>query len=81
MAEAEPTAIAEVEVDSGGTRLRLRAESIVSGVLRIPYADEAQLVSDVAELGASARVIAPSDVRDRVVESLSAVLQAHEGSP
>lgn len=78
LADDEPVATAEVEVTSGGARLRMRAEQPDARVLRVAYSDVQQLVGDVAELGADARVLAPDDLRVAVRTALAAVLAAHE---
>lgn len=81
LADDEPSATAAVEVTSGGARLRMRAEHPDARVLRVPYSDVQQLVGDVAELGADARVVEPDELRDAVRTALEAVVAAHEDSP
>ena len=81
LADDEPVATAELEVSSGGARLRMRAEQPDGPVLRVPFSDVQQIVGDIAELGADARVVSPDDLRGAVREALKAVLAAHEGSP
>ena len=81
LAEVEPSRVAEVSVESGGARLRMRADDPGAAVLRIPFSDVSQLVSDIAELGSRARVIAPDDLREAVSRSLADVLTAHGDAP
>jgi len=80
LADDDPIAVARVEVTSGGVRLRLRADDPADSPLVVRYSDESQLVSDIAELGTSARVIDPVELRGQVQQSLAAVLQAHGGA-
>lgn len=78
LADDEPMGVAEVEVTSGGARLRMKADDPEGTPLRLPYSDARQLVADIAELGAAAQVRSPDQLRIAVRESLEAVRMAHE---
>ena len=81
-AEPEAVGTAQIEVDPGyDGALRLRATSDTGTVLSVPFGDLQVLVAEIAQQGSRARVVSPADARALVIESLAAVVQAHEGAP
>ena len=71
-----------LEVNPGteaALRLARRAQPAEQGI-RVPYVDVHIFADELASYGPEVRVVAPAELRDRVIDRLAATRALHEGS-
>ena len=72
-----PTAARWVSTQSWHPEQRSRVESDGRYVLELPYAHDRELIMDILKFGADVEVVAPADLRERVVKALNQALQVY----